>query len=654
MAEKQLILVGSPDAVAHYATLSADWEVRYANGSIPAGVEGFKDVLAIWPDQEWCAATCTMAWAEPRDRVRWCCVDLSGCKAWADTKETLLAAGLHTFTGVRAGDSDGDSTKANDPQVSNPATPATSSAPSSASSGESPSADGQPAKVAEPSESTQANDPPAWATEIVPEGAESTVRPLKRRTRPKLAVDNGNLARAPDPDDEPLPAKLSEDALAQHFVETRGEGWRYVPEWGVWLEWRGDGWHRDTLNAVTHACRQITRECLEWSEARTLLPGGKQKISSKRMAWNVRDMAAVDPRITILAAQLDADPMLLGVPGGVVDLKTGKLLEAEPEQYITRRTLVAPSEGPHPLFDRVLSRAESDHDGMRAYLLRAFGYALTGAVREEVFFYLAGLGGSGKGTLTGALQAIWGDYADSIAMDALIETKQVRHSQEIAKLEGTRLVFASESEEGRRFNESLIKWLTGGDAITAHRMRMDDHTFKPTFKLLLSGNSVPHLKSVSDGAMKRRVHLIEYAAPIAEEDRDTSLKARLIQEYPAILHTLIIGCVDWQDCHGLGKPESVSNSVDNYMEGEDSFALFLDECIKRDAASDEPSSGVYRRYSAWARNAGEYVMSQKRFVQTLRLRGYDTKRTAQGRVISGLRLLAAPSQEYPPPYQDRD
>ncbi len=239
-------------------------------------------------------------------------------------------------------------------------------------------------------------------------------------------------------------------------------------------------------------------------------------------------------------------------------------------------------------------------------------------------------------------------------MDALIETKQVRHSQEIAKLEGTRLVFASESEEGRRFNESLIKWLTGGDAITAHRMRMDDHTFKPTFKLLLSGNSVPHLKSVSDGAMKRRVHLIEYAAPIAEEDRDTSLKARLIEEYPAILHTLIQGCVDWQDCNGLGKPESVSASVDNYMEGEDSFALFLDECVQRDAIGKPLSSEVYRRYCTWARNAGEYVMSQKRFVQTLRLRGFDTVRSTQGRCIAGLKLLAAPAQEYPPPFQDRD
>lgn len=548
-------------------------------------------------------------------------------------------------------------------RVKTPYTPPTGSPHEPAEKNPAPQADATqpaeppPATLAEPGgagpDTGDLSDaPPPWHSDIPPE-AETAAKPYKRPKRGRLSVVDGNLARAPDPDEAPMPAELSEDALAEHFVATRGENWRYVPEWGVFLEWRGDGWHRDTLNAVTHACKEITRESLQWREAQALTADGKRKLSSKRMAWNVRDMAAVHPKITILASQLDADPWLLGVPGGVVDLKTGKLLEADREQYITRRCIVAPEAGPHPLFDRVLARAESEHDGMRGYLLRSFGYALTGMVSEEVFFYLAGLGGSGKGTLTGALQAIWGDYADTIAMDALIETKQARHTQEIAKLEGMRLVLASESEEGRRFNESLIKWLTGGDAVTAHRMRMDDHTFKPTFKLLLSGNSVPHLKSVTDGAMKRRVHLIEYAAPIAEDDRDNTLKARLVAEYPAILYTLIQGCVDWQDCGGLGKPESVTASVDSYLEGEDSFAEFMDTCVERDLSARTQSSECYRRYASWARDAGEYVMSQKRFVQTLRLRGFDTARTAQGRVISGLRLRVA-EPDYPPPGWQRD
>ncbi len=628
MAE-QLILVSDESAVAHYASLSPDWTVLYANGKLPEGAAGFKDALAISPDAVWCAAMCGLLAESQRDRIRFACVDLTGCKDW-DAMLPILKPALQTYTG---------------------------SAPSvtSADSGASPSP-AQP-KVAEPAakpaESTQAHDSGDWTTQVAPEGAETPVGPHKRRPRPRLAAIDGNLARAPDPDDIPLPAEYSEDQLAEHFVDTRGQQWRYVPEWSIWLEWKGDGWHRDTLHKVAHECKEITREALLWKLSAPLTADGKRKLSSKRMAWNVRDMAATHPKISILAEQLDADPWLLGVPGGVVDLKNGKLLDAEPEQYITRRCLVSPVDGPHPLFDRVLARACGEHQGMDSYLWRWFGYMLTGDVREEAFIFLYGPGGSGKSTLIKCLTDILGDYAVSIAMDALMEQKNPRHTQEIAKLAGMRLIYASETSEGRLWNEALVKDLTGRDTITARFMRGNDFNFKICGKLLLYGNAMPRLKSVGE-EIRRRIHLVEYGASLAESDRDSSLKDRLVDEYPMILNSLIRGCIDWQDCHGLGKPESVTVSVDNYLEGEDSFALFIDECVQKDISAREPSGEVYRRYRSWASAAGEYTMSQKRFVQTLRLRGFETVRSTQGRMIAGLRLLAAPPHEPVRSYQDRD
>jgi putative DNA primase/helicase len=344
---------------------------------------------------------------------------------------------------------------------------------------------------------------------------------------------------------------------------------------------------------------------------------------------------------------------MLGVPGGAVDLRSGKLLDAEREQYITRRCSVSPVEGPHPLFDMVLGRACADHEGMREYLLRWFGYMLTGDVREEAFIFLHGPGGSGKSTLIKAITEIMGEYAVSISMDAFMEQKHPRHSQEIAKLAGMRLVYASETEEGRRWNEALIKDLTGRDTVTAHKMRMDDFSFKPTFKLLLYGNSVPHLKSVGE-EIRRRIHLIEYGASLAQEDRDTTLKDRLVKEYPAILATLVKGCVDWQDCGGLGKPESVNLSVDEYLEGEDSLAGFIAECIEAAPQGRETTGAVYRRFKSWAASTGEYAGSQKRLVTALRHRGYAPQKSGGARFITGIKLLPAPGPEYPPPYQDRD
>lgn len=637
MASPQHILAHSPEARDHAAPLFGASTLMYANGEWPFALDDPQDVIAVGPDAEWCNTLCGIAASLNCAKIRFAIADLTQIEG---NPLKWLRERLQPYQ---------SSAPQTTPVIAIPPIP--SPEPAAAETTGPP--DEPPLEHARSAQDEAVLDLHA---SIPPEGAETAQAPFKRKPkRPRLASVDGNLARAPDPEDEPLPASLSEDALSEHFVETRGEKWRYVPEWGVWLEWRGDGWHRDTLSKVAHECKEITRECLKWDEARTLTPDGKRKISSKRMAWNVRDMAEVHPKISIHATELDADPMLLGVPGGVVDLKTGKHLEADPTDYITRRTLVAPEEGPHPLFDRVLERACNGHEGMRGYLIRSLGMCLSGLCTEEVFFYLVGQGGSGKGSLTGALQAIWGDYADTIAMDALIETKQQRHTQEIAKLEGMRLVLASEAEEGVRFNSALIQRLTGADVITAHRMRMDDHSYKPQFKLLLSGNSTPHIKSVSDGAMKRRIHLIEYAPAIAEEDKDTTLKARMVAEYPAILHTLIHGCVDWQDCHGLGKPESVTASVDGYLAEEDSFAEFINECIHTERGASERSSEVYRRYLDWAREAGEkYTLSMKRFVQTMRARGYESTRSAAGRFISGLTLLPhsvpAPGRSY----QDQD
>lgn len=499
--------------------------------------------------------------------------------------------------------------------------------------------------------STGADAPESPTNDALPLEAyasDPAAAPRKRARKPRLAAVNGNLAEAPDPDAEPLPAALSEDALAEHFVASYGLDWRFCTEWGLWLQWRGDGWHRDRRNEVSDLCRLITRQALEWPEAAALALGARQKISSKRTAWNARDMAAVDKRISIVSDQLDADPMMLGVPGGVVDLRSGKLIEAQRDQYVTRRCLIAPEPGPHPLFDRVLERAGAGHEGMREFLLRWFGYMLTGSVQEEAFMFLHGPGGSGKSTLIKCLTEIMGDYAMTIAMEALTETQHQRHSQEIAKLEGARLVYASETEEGRRFKESLIKWLTGGDKIVAHKMRMDDHEFRPQFKILIYGNTVPHLKSVGE-EMRRRIHLIEYAGSLSPEERDTTLKQRLVAEYPAILATLIRGCLDWQACAGLGKPESVLASVEQYLEGEDSMAAFLDDCVERDAQARELSGDVYRRYKTWATNAGEYVMSQKRLVQTLRTRGFEQKRAGGKRYIYGLTLRLDGFPESAPP-----
>ena len=53
-------------------------------------------------------------------------------------------------------------------------------------------------------------------------------------------------------------------------------------------------------------------------------------------------------------------------------------------------------------------------------------------------------------------------------------------------------------EEGRRWAESKLKTMTGGDPLTARFMRQDFFTFVPQFKLNIAGNHKPASRSVDE------------------------------------------------------------------------------------------------------------------------------------------------------------
>src|SRR5262249_10367109 len=164
-----------------------------------------------------------------------------------------------------------------------------------------------------------------------------------------------------------------------------------------------------------------------------------------------------------------------------------------------------------------------------------------------------GPGGNGKGTFVGALHEIMGDYAAAASMDTFLASRHERHTTDLAMLRGARLVIASETQKGRAWDEQRVKALTGGDPVTARFMRKDNFTFRPMFKLLLTGNHKPSLRGV-DEALRRRIHVIPFAFRPGRPD--PTLKERLRAEHSRILQWAIEGCLDWQQ-HGLMVPARV-------------------------------------------------------------------------------------------------
>jgi P4 family phage/plasmid primase-like protien len=446
-------------------------------------------------------------------------------------------------------------------------------------------------------------------------------------------VDPAPEAQQAGEREEGRPPAYSDIALADRFAERRASDTRYVAAMGKWLMWNGARWLFDATfaarNSATRVCRVAAAEC------------GKKRvaslIASARTVSAVERLAMADRRIAATVDQWDRDPWLLNTPAGIVDLRTGDIRPADPADHITKMTGVSPdADCPTPLWNKFLERITNGNPELIAFLQRRSGYALTGVTTEHALSFDYGTGGNGKTTFLNALIECMGDYHKRAPIETFTASNSDRHPTELAGLVGARLVTAVETEEGRRWAESRIKALTGGDPIAARFMRQDFFEYVPQFKLIIIGNHKPSLRSV-DEAIKRRFHLVPFTVTISPEERDKDLGEKLKTELPGILAWMIQGCLDWQK-QGLNPPTAVVEATKAYLDAEDATGAWIEECCERSEHSWRKVGELYASWSQWAEKNGEDAGTMRRFAHSLEVHGLTFQRRHGGRGYCGLKL----------------
>jgi len=440
---------------------------------------------------------------------------------------------------------------------------------------------------------------------------------------------------------------FSDSAIAKRWAQGEGQDWKYCHQWEKWIFWNGNRWSIDKTRSAHKmvddhmGLESNSTEANQLSKKDLRVMGSVGKISSvmKAASWH--------PTIRMEPEYFDADIFLLGTPEGVVDLRTGELREATRNDYITKQTLVAPQRGEHPTWDKVLARCTKGDKDTLAYFQRWWGYMLTGSCKEEAMCMIVGPGASGK-TKFLMVADILGDYLQECDIALLMESKVERHSSELASLEGARIVRTTEPEEGSRFNESILKRLTGREKIAARKLYSEVHSYTVQFKIILGSNFRPSLKSTGE-EIRRRIHFVDFPESIPESERDLDLDKKLQSEYPAILQWMIDGCLEWQRI-GLHKPEAVKVATNAYLGEEDTLGHWLSEKCVIGPDHRISSSDAYKSYAAFVEAAGEGVVSQKRFSQRLEQRGFKPGRTRLGRHFDGLDIAIAPA----PGWADRE
>ncbi|MFF9129151.1 phage/plasmid primase, P4 family [Streptomyces sp. NPDC014806] len=447
------------------------------------------------------------------------------------------------------------------------------------------------------------------------------------------------------------PESFTDDGNALLFAHTFNEQLRYVPQRGAWLTWDGHRWAWDDTGRTIELARGLVRD-LDLSvfdeDMQKAARKHRNASLSRTKITAMLGLAQSDQRLAVPATRLDAAPRHLNTPGGIVSLADGTIAPSDPAALHTRSTSVAPDPTlPTPRWHAFLADTFGGDQDLIGFVQRLAGYSASADTGTHVFPFLHGPGGNGKSVLMDVLRHLLGDYAAPAPAGFLMVGRQ-EHSEELARLQGLRLVVASEINPDARFDEAKLKELTGGDTLTARFMHQSFFEFEPTHHLWLMGNHQPRVKSGGD-SFWRRLRLIPFQYKVPEAKKVDGLADILVaEEGPGILAWIIQGAVA-HFAHGLREPDSVKAATAAYAAEEDHIGRFLEECCTRGPATQvrTETGRVRAAYEQWCHSEGETPMDARTFGRELKARGIVRKPSSGRYFYAGLGLAAEGDADQP-------
>lgn len=424
----------------------------------------------------------------------------------------------------------------------------------------------------------------------------------------------------------------------------------WVSPIGKWLEWDGARWVWCECGEEMKAAKRIAGKILEYAAKQfasdpnkhgQLLKFAKNLQNLKRLEAMIALAKSEDGMTVGSMSELDGNPWLLGVRNGVVNLKDGGLLAADPAMLITRQVAAEYHRGAEcPKWLEFLNQIfEGDHETI-GFVQRALGYTLTGTVTEEALFICLGHGANGKSVFSNVIGTIMADYSRA-APASLLTVRRADDAgprNDLAMLCGARLVSINETQSGDRLDEQIVKTLAGREMVSARFLHKEYFDFWPTAKPWLRTNHKPIITGEDDGIW-RRLNLIPFRRKFAEHERDPWLESKLLDERDGILAWMIEGCLEWQRV-GLKPSATVRRESATYRKESDLLGEFLEEVTVVDPNARIEQSRLFMTYTRWHEANGTRAGSKNTLTRKMAERGFNAMRSNGQRFYAGLSLMS--------------
>jgi putative DNA primase/helicase len=406
---------------------------------------------------------------------------------------------------------------------------------------------------------------------------------------------------------------LTDLGNGRRLVRACGDKLCYVAEWKQWLVWDGQRWAKGDDAGVVRLAHRVALDI--YTEIANEPDSDRRKDITK---WAVASESAMRidamiksarPYLTKAPSLFDTHAHLLNVANGTVNLQTMKMTAHDPAQYLTKIVDVAYDEHApmSPRWAKFLRTIFDNDNELEGYVQRAVGYTLTGHTDEHCLFFCYGDGANGKSTFMKALEIISGEFSTTASIEALLEKRNDgdNATPTVAGLVGMRLATAQEMPDGKRFDESLIKSITGGDTISARMLYGSIFKFVPTHTLWLTGNHKPRITG-TDAGIWRRIRIVPFTANIPEDQRRDSreIAKEFHEDASAILQWAVLGAYLWYK-NGIGTCEAVEKATTEYRGEEDIVARFIQTMCVTGESKRVAKTVLYAAWKEWAEDEGE-------------------------------------------------
>jgi P4 family phage/plasmid primase-like protien len=326
----------------------------------------------------------------------------------------------------------------------------------------------------------------------------------------------------------------------------------------------------------------------------------------------------------VASEDMDADPHLLNFTNGTYDVRTGKLRQADPNDYLTHRvdtgldTALAekPLEEVAPLFYGLLRRAaaapgEVDEETARQRIeavVRGLGSMISGECGDKAMLVFEGETNIGKTVILEIMQTLLGQQlATSSKPNLLIKTRGDKHDATEYTLKGRRFVLVNELTTQMTLDEGQVLRLInpGGSTLTVRRLGQQEENINITWTIAITTNELPRAR-VTPQVLGRTVIYPMSRVEVPRDQQDRTLRRRILKdEGAAVLAHLVRWWREWYEASqnggkGLIITEEMTRALAEFKDDNaTSASLFRDERTMADPNGTVKATMLWSHFNDW-------------------------------------------------------